>query len=399
MIKKLIFKKQSLYFLLVSVFLLITLNPYYVWGFFKEAYVAVLLVLLSLSVFFKSVFSVKKALLSVPVFFLVFAYFMLNEASFSGSFAFALGVVFIFSIDNKYLLSVFSGFKIIYSIVLLPGLVLWVLHYFIGNDFLYLGQIADEINPNQLKAEAGQGYALYPFTVVLDYMLNLPVYRFMGPFDEPGRVGTVSAIILAVNNFKFKSKSDYVVLLSGLASFSLAFYMLLFIYLAVVSSLSYKYFLTVFCFILFVLVAANFNETVSRYTVDRISISDGKLSGDNRSNTNLDNYYSAWLNGSTTQLLSGIPEYISDGSSSWKEVAVKTGLIGFSILLAVLLFGFFSVGVGGYNYILLAAFLLVFLASFYQRPEILNPLVMLLFLLGLIKSKRLLENRFLQDIK
>lgn len=114
MIKKLIFKKQSLYFLLVSVFLLITLNPYYVWGFFKEAYVAVLLVLLSLSVFFKSVFSVKKALLSVPVFFLVFAYFMLNEASFSGSFAFALGVVFIFSIDNKYLLSVFSGFKIIH---------------------------------------------------------------------------------------------------------------------------------------------------------------------------------------------------------------------------------------------------------------------------------------------
>ncbi len=98
-------------------------------------------------------------------------------------------------------------------------------------------------------------------------------------------------------------------------------------------------------------------------------------------------------------MLSGIPEYISDGSSSWKEVAVKTGLIGFSILLAVLLFGFFSVGVGGYNYILLAAFLLVFLASFYQRPEILNPLVMLLFLLGLIKSKRLLENRFLQDIK
>lgn len=395
MVKTLNYNKYGLYVLGISILLLLILNPYYIWGYFQEAYAVVLICLLFFSVFFKSVFSAKKALLSGLVFILIYIYYTLNGASIFGALAFSLSGAFIFSINNENLLKVFEKFKFLYSLVLIPGLILWIIHFFLGNDFLYLGRIPDELNPNPFKVEAGQGYALYPFTIVLDYMLNLPIYRFMGPFDEPGRVGTISAMILAINNFKFKSKSDYVVLFSGLVSLSLAFYMLLFIYLAVLSTSSFKYFQIMILFVLVVLFAASFNETISKYTIDRISINDGQLSGDNRSNSNLDYHFDAWVNGSEAQIFKGIPEYVPDGSSSWKQVVVKTGLLGVFVLLSVFFLGYLSVGIGGYSYIPLAAFLLVFLASFYQRPDVLSPTLIMLFLLGISSAKN--KNRILNE--
>ena len=223
--------KLDIYFFLIAIFAVIGLNPYYIWGTLQLFYTISLALLILSSFYFKVIFSNRKFSLSPIIFILVFYFSFSNGASVLGATGISAGIAFIFSIKNNYLVSIFYRFKQIYAFILIPGLILWVLHQFLGNDFLYLGKFDESAIPNQLKVDAGQGYALYPFTVVLDYMLYQPIYRFMGPFDEPGVVGTISAIVLAANKFKLKNKSDFIVLFSGVASLSLAFYLMSFIYL------------------------------------------------------------------------------------------------------------------------------------------------------------------------
>lgn len=385
MIDKLIIGRSDLYCGLLSLFLIVVLNPFYVWGNFQVIYVSWLVLIVLCAPFFNGLFSKKKVAISSVVLTLVALYYLLKGASIVGALAFAVGVSFIYCLKDRYILRVYGFLKSSYALLLFPGLVIWVLHILLGNHLLYMGHVSPDIIPNKLKAEAGHGYAMYPFTIVLDYMLDRPFYRFSGPFDEPGVVGTVSALLLAVRKFKFKGKADYIILFSGIVSMSLAFYVISFIYFLTASLARPRYLVIGIFFGLSVLSIASLNETVRKHTLDRIAIEDGRWAGDNRSTQHLDNLFEAWLHGDYHDLLLGMPEYIEDGSASWKLIPVKTGLVGVLILVSILFILYRSAASRSHGVYLLA-FVSVFVASIYQRPDVITPLFVLILLAGLLSS-------------
>lgn len=73
-----------------------------------------------------------------------------------------------------------------------------------------------------LNVEYSEGYTAYPpFLVQKNSFFDF--YRFFGPFDEPGVVGTVSLLMLYIDNYNFKKWYNIVFLLSGFCSASFVF--------------------------------------------------------------------------------------------------------------------------------------------------------------------------------
>ena len=77
------------------------------------------------------------------------------------------------------------------------------------------------------QSQSDFGYGTY--INYLFYVKNIDVTRFNGPFLEPGYVGMIGALLLFANRFDLKKKDNKIILLSVLASLSLAGWMLAFI--------------------------------------------------------------------------------------------------------------------------------------------------------------------------
>jgi hypothetical protein len=350
-------------------------------------FAALALVVFSLLVSFKVVDS-ERLIVFPLVFFLVFSYMLMLGASLLGSAAFAFTLALMCILKEIVLSDIFLKFKSIYAVVVFPGVFLWLVHHFVSSDLFYIGQVSPGVIPNQMKVEMGQGYAIYPFAVVLDYMLARPFYRMSGPFDEPGVVGTVSALVLSANRYRVKSTSDLVVLASGLLSFSLAFYLISLVYLVITNAKSIKGIFLVLFLLLSSFALLSQSEVLSSYTIDRMSIVDGRLSGDNRSNEVLDAVFDDWLASPLKDFLFGNSDGLPSGvdGSSIKITLIKSGIFGV-LLLVVIYFVVFlrlrkSLGLNFY----LVAFLVVFLLSAYQRPQVVAPVFFFIFMAGLLNS-------------
>ena len=94
---------------------------------------------------------------------------------------------------------------------------------------------------------------------------NVPVYRFMGPFDEPGVLGTISALLLSADKLNLNKNSNKIIFFSGLISLSLAFYVLISLYfiLAMVLKLNKRNILFIILAILFKYVLSSENNKKS----------------------------------------------------------------------------------------------------------------------------------------
>lgn len=66
-------------------------------------------------------------------------------------------------------------------------------------------------------------YTVYPL-LVLDK--GVDILRFYGPFNEPGVVGTLGAVLLCTQKFNFKDWRTLIILLAGVLSMSLFFFAL-----------------------------------------------------------------------------------------------------------------------------------------------------------------------------
>jgi len=383
--------KNNIFIFFIAILLFVSLNPFYVWGVFQVFFSVVIIGLIMGAYFCQFLFSKTKLFLSIGIFSLSFLYNFLIGASFLGALAFSSSISLIFSLKSIYLLKSFDIFKKIYALALSPGLILWGIHHIIGDKyFLYLGRIVDGIDP--IKMESGHGYATYPFTVVLDYMLDFPLYRFMGPLDEPGLVGTISALILSANKFLIKKKEDYVILFSGILSFSLAFYVLTLLYLLLSSFSKIKYLFILAMLILSVSIASQFNDTVHQYTIDRLEVNDKGIKGDNRAGTELEEAYIDWKNGDAIDIFFGNKNlYDADGSASIKQIAVKTGLLGFFIIFLIFFLCFYVAKPQNKHIMSMSifAFFIVFFSSMYQRPDVVKPIFIFLFMLGVLHTRQI----------
>jgi hypothetical protein len=211
---------------------------------------------------------------------------------------------------------------------------------------------------------------------------RLPVYRFCGIFDEAGVVGTTSGLILAATGISKKNIKSIIILLAGLISFSLAFYVILLIIL--ISSFNIKY--IVFTGILGLGVVYFAGDSFNNFIANRLEIKNGQLQGDNRTDESFDEYFQIFLAQGGKDLIFGkgpgsfqkIKE--DDWSpSSYKTVVINYGIIGIALMISFYILSTLIIN-NSYKGWLLT---LIFILSAYQRPDLTSYSIIVLYLGGL----------------
>ena len=114
--------------------------------------------------------------------------------------------------------------------------------------------------------------------------------RYCSIFDEPGVVGTVAALILFVERFSLKKKGNVIVLINGLLSLSLFFYLVIALYLLIKFPLKYKIAFVLGVSLLYI---TTINNDIIKVAIwDRLTITEeGELSGNNR---NTEEFKAIW---------------------------------------------------------------------------------------------------------
>lgn len=131
------------------------------------------------------------------------------------------------------------------------------------------------------------------------YIENIAENRFHSIFLEPGYLGTMLSFILYANNYNFKKKYNYIILISLIATVSLAGYIITFIgYITYLIS-TWKNLKKIFVFSIFIIctyfVAINHNQgdnIINKGIIERLQYDEEKgISGNNRTGAGTDFYY------------------------------------------------------------------------------------------------------------
>lgn len=326
------------------------------------------------------------------VFFCIFVYIALYHSNLERLIkALILGLLlFAFLlVRNEDKLESFKYFTILFSISLIPGLILYISNL-IGIDLAW--SYLEPINP--LKTQLGHYYRRYLGSVVLISSRSAPIwpYRFCGMFDEPGVVGTVSALLLVGNRFNFKSFYVKILLISGIITFSLAFFVIVIASLVIELILrrNFRIVIIIGCFFsLFILFSTYLedNYLIQRYVLNRITNLGSGLIVDNRTTQSFDYEFEQFFHRGLNTILFG--EGVGSrsdnmnllGSSSIKLVIYDSGIIGFSALILL-----FIVLVLCHKSKQAVIFLVIFIASMYQRPSVLNYAYILIFMGSILNT-------------
>lgn len=129
----------------------------------------------------------------------------------------------------------------IIAYVVLLSLPFWIFHVFISELPVY-----GEIDITEMK---GNSYILDNHIFFLTYK-EFDFFRFYSVFDEPGVLGTLSSFILFGNRYNFKQWQNVVILIGGIFTYSMAFYVLSLLGYFYYNTCSLKYFIKSFSFLL-----------------------------------------------------------------------------------------------------------------------------------------------------
>ena len=375
---------------LVALMIFILMAPVFFWPFMFLSF-ALSAALLCFIIVTQDFIDRKNLAVSVLVFFALAAFKNLQGASIQGALFFSVATSALIVIRPGVMVRSFHYLKMILACFIVLGAIVWFVHFLSNNSsLLLLGFVPDEYVLNQLKVESGDRYAVYPFLTRIVYGSVDGFYRFQGIFDEPGYLGTVCALIFISGKCDLKGFSNKLVFLGGALTLSLAFYIIVAIYwlLYLIPRPD-----SLFKGIIYALVSVALiysvpagRDIADRYIIDRLAIEGGVLSGDNRSAKGLDQSFDYFLREARFEERAlGLERYQLDGSSSIKQVPVTTGYVG--VFLIIYVFSLLLlINYSALNYESLI-YVLVFALSAYQRPDIMNPVFVYIFIVGLLVSR------------
>jgi len=135
----------------------------------------------------------------------------------------ALTICSIFLIDKSTIHKILDLIFLIISVIVAFGIIAYLLRFFNVYDFTQIATV---------RNGSGKDYAVYLFHTyaILDNGLLLD-FRFSSIFDEPGYLGTIAAFYLIYQDFNFKKPQNIVLFIGGLFTLSLAFYIMVFPFL------------------------------------------------------------------------------------------------------------------------------------------------------------------------
>lgn len=376
--------------IIAALLLTIVVGPYFVW-FIKANGTLMLIVRVLFALLCWHNSNVKKRERSLAVFFgFTVVYYILiallhGTININGiiSRSSMLLYTFVFFTNAKFTKKTFDYFFTIFASLLAISLIVWPF------------ALAGAISPYTQLAigENERIYNIYPMLVMEP---GYDFFRFYGPFDEPGVIGTIGSIALCIKRFSMKDWKNWVVVIAGVFSFSLFFYVLVVIYVISFSVFVKKRYILSLIFAaafgLFYIATRN-NDVVYELMWKRMewNADDKKFEGDTRVNTAVDVYYDK---------IKGTPAYyfgVDNIDAFWNEVgesaSYKIVVVTNGMIFLVLYISFFIVyawekKVSRNEFML---FCFVLLGNTYQRPGVYS--IIMLFLFSMLARNSLIEKQ------
>lgn len=343
----------------------------------------------------------------------------------------SLNDCFVWIVDREDLRRAFDKFYWSFALSLLPGMVVW---------FWLVAGLPLEVRwitpPSHIVQRGVIDYFEVPGVVMLPYnAMTLPNGGFMarlcGIYDEPGTVGTIAALCLAVIRFRLRDIRGAISFVAGIMSFSVAFSILTALGFSAMSinsrrpallgaaalsamagaipltGLKFHYEAPPVTRIDVIKPAAPVSIEGDEPTIRerfipnaglRLRFSEGF---DDRAQPGMRRLFEKYLNAPAKSLFFGLASDASivhgQGSSVWFRLLTDFGIIGFCLGRRALYHPGDAIVRERKLNICIATFCVLFLMSFYQRPIIWLPAQLLIFLAGL--SYPVLQSRSHSPLK
>jgi len=216
--------------------------------------------------------------------------------------------------------------------------------------------------------------------------LDCNTIRLCGWFNEPGYFGTMLALVLIAEQCNLQKWENIILLLAGLCSLSLAFFILLFLAVILnhIHRPSYTLALAVVAvFLIFVFIPnmATGNSPLEMF-LNRSNIQDNQMVGNNRTSDMFNSTFLEFLHDPSSWLFGrggGSADHLGNVLSLKKEIYVY-GFLGCLLIYGSLVIS--SIRIAKVNWSALV-FLACFLCSIYQRPHIFTAAYFILLFGGL----------------
>lgn len=221
--------------------------------------------------------------------------------------------------------------------------------------------------------------------------------RLCGLFNEPGAFGTFIALVLCVDKYNLSKYSNKILLLAGICTFSVAFFLISSVYLVLKYYDNLKVMVSEIIFLaLFFVILPNigFSSQILNKFFNRFNFVDGSFVADTRSTTFIDSLLESMF--SNNSLLWGygrgyftLIDY-SSGASTYKTVLIEHGIIGFTLIYGLLIV--FALKMSRRNPFAIF-FVVCFSLSIYQRPFVYTLVYFIILFGGIEKINNCTKNR------
>lgn len=392
---KMFFKKYTLIEWLLLGVLLGNNGWWFLWGYQLSGYLWMTCALLLVFLLRKKIKRSKNigASLALFLYFVIYQILISAELHISSIFI-SLLIIVGYHITPKQGQSVLLLLTHYVSITIIISLPAWIIHQFV-QPLPLLGQI--DIGAMKIGIPGAVIMENYGFFVMpVD---SLSVFRFYGPFDEPGVLGTLSAFLLWANKYNFNKIENIVIFIGAVCTFSMAFYILSIIGLLLYSGFSIKKVSIALFFIIGVSILLinvfQDNEGFQASVIERfMNFEDNGT--ESRNSESVQAFWDKFIFSFDALLGMGSGYMVSrfgGGGASYKNFIIEYGIIG----LIIIIISYISITPkkSKFEY----CTLLLFLLSFLQRPLLLNGYEVVMYIITIKASQIRLNNFQSKSIK
>jgi len=266
-------------------------------------------------------------------------------------------------------------FKIVYWIIQITNIISLMFYLFAVLDV----NIGYTIVPYYTGVTTVSYYKFGIFAILRQGFSQL---RLCGVFNEPGGLGTICAFLF-ITTFPNSKTWEKIVLLATIAvTFSLAGYLLVFIYVGLYLIKKNKKFIIlipIIGYLFFIMPTIDFGNETLNYIARRFALTDKGLVGDNRYGSAFENFYQDFLTSNKVLFGYGYMYPMSLNVSTYKALIIQFGIVGFIYYIGLIAFMAIKYAAKDKDCILL---LILFLISIYQRPLAVSSLYGFVILFG-----------------
>lgn len=346
-----------------AIVLLAGIKPYYLWNAPSVIDVGIKILAIIIFAFTANVLKGRNSILFILFFLFLFLFGLIRGVGLIDWLFTIIPISCLPFVKERFGNNCYKYFIYIYSTLMAVSLIVWTA-VLLGSSLP--AQIIEPLN--SIKE---YNYLGYPFLLVPLKENIMQSIRFASVFDEPGVVGTISLICLYINGFNMRKWYNIVILISGICSFSLMFYLGTLLYTGALLFKTNK--LAVFFSIIFVVAfyfATKDNEVFEELIYSRVewNQNEGSFSGDNRSR-NGEKEYLEQIRGSSDYWWGSSPSVYKrfEGSWGYRNVIIMYGMVFF--MLYCMFFYVFAFN-RKLSFKSICLFSIIFISVIYQRPDL-----------------------------